>query len=138
MNSIDLESAADILNNLPFIKTPPGMKFRKITPATLFFENDKAVLSVVCEYLRSQSEKRSSRSEQLRGKNLARHQNKFIVGDLVKFNLSDTIGFGKIASVNGKLYVVKRLDKNMDMHIHACQLEKLTIPENYLLQLLNV
>ena len=132
-----LDHAVSILNDLPFSKGPPGVKLKHFTPADLFFNNDKVLIGLICDFLENQSEKRSLRSEQLRGKNITRFARHFEVGDLVKFNMSNYIGFGKVIEKKGsKIYVIERIDKSYTHEIHAQQLELAPIPETFLRKML--
>ena len=136
-SNINLIDAVDILNDLPFSSAPSGIKFKKISPSTLFFENDKEILLDICNFLEEESKKRSTRSEKLRGKNISRFERKFEIGDLVRFNLGNNIGFGKITAKTGsKMYDISRIDNNRKHSIHSQQLEKVIIPERLLLKLL--
>merc|ERR1712203_540990 len=99
-------------------------------------ENDKQTIKAVCDYLRQESEKRQLKSTKLRGKKLVRHQRVFDVGDIVKFNLENNVGFGKVRHKDGKFYKIDRIDKSGQHEIHASQLQKVLIPENYLKSLL--
>ena len=128
-----LIEAIETLNSLPFSKAPPGTNFKKISPATLFFENDKETLHQICDFLELESGKRSTRSAKLRGKNVTRFQRNFEVGDLVRFNLSNGIGWGKITAKNGsKMYQIDRIDSNGSHSIHSQQLEKVNLTEKLL------
>ena len=129
----DFEYAVGILNNLPFSKGPPGINLRHATPAQLFINNDKEMIKCICDFLEEESEKRALRSEELRGKNITRFQRNFSIGDLVKFNMSNYVGFGKIIDKKGsKIYTVERIDKSGSHELHAQQLEMVTITETFL------
>ena len=115
------------------------MEFKKVTPATLFFENDKEMIRAVCTFLKAESEKRVLKSAELRGKNICRFQKNFRVGDIVKFNMKSYIGFGKVQSKNGnKMYELERIDGSGTVHVHASQLEIVLISEHFLRKLLCV
>lgn len=131
-SNISLKESVDILNNLPFPSTPSGVKFKKISPAHLFFNNDQKALEAVCNFFENESRKRQTRSENLRGKNILRFQNKFNIEDIVRFNIGHTIGFGKIVEAKSKIYEVKRIDGSGQTSIHAHQMELVTISEDFL------
>ena len=137
-SQVTMEEAADMLNNLPFSTVPAGMKVKNICPASLFYSNNKQLIIEVCKFLEQESEKRATRSERLRGKNIVRFQRKFEIGDRVKFNLKDGLGFGKVTSkVGNKMYNIKRIDgPNREHLIHAQQLQKLLLSEHYLKEML--
>ena len=129
----DFEYAVGILNNLPFSKGPPGLNLRHATPAQLFIKNDKEMIKCICDFLEEESGKRALRSEELRGKNITRFERNFSIGDLVKFNMSNYVGLGKITDKKGsKIYSVERIDKSGNHELHAQQLELLKIPETFL------
>ena len=137
-SQVTLEEAADTLNNLPFSTVPAGLKVRNICPAALYYSNNKQLIIEVCKFLEQESKRRVTRSERLRGKNIVRFQRKFEVGDLVRFNLKDKIGFGKVISKLGnKMYNIGRIDgSNREHLIHAQQLELLLISEHFLKEML--
>ena len=138
ISEVYLEEAAGMLNYLPFTNIPAGMKARKISPALLFYENDCTLIQEVCKFLENESEKRHTRSQRLRGRNILRFQRTFVIGDLVKFNLKDGLGLGKVIAKEGtKMYQVKRIDGSNLIHaIHAQQLEKLLLPETFIKKML--
>ena len=136
-NNCDFETAVPVLNNLPFSKGPPGVKLKHLTPAELFFKNDKRLIGLVCDFLEAESNKRSLRSEELRGKNITRFERNFSVGDIVKFNMSNYVGWGKITEKKGsKIYIVERIDKNGTHELHAQQMELVKITETFLRRML--
>lgn len=135
-----IQESINILNNLPFSNTPSGAVFRCISPATLFFENDKKLLKSVCKFLEIESGKRNLRNKELRGYNITRFERKFQPGDIVRFNMGKHIvGFGKIREKrSSKMYEVDRIDGSGSTSIHSQQLELVTISEEFLKQLLNL
>ena len=100
--------AAAILNGLPFTKLPAEVKGATagvISPSLLFTYNDKELLSAVCSFLQEESEKRHLRSEKLRGKNITRFERDFNIGDLVKFNIDQSLkSFGFYFSITYKKF----------------------------------
>lgn len=135
-SGVSIRDSIEILNNLPFASTPSGAKFKTISPAYLFFENNKEILNSVCHFFEQQSQNRKLRSQELRGKNITRFERKFVVGDIVRFNIGHAIGFGKVVRVNGKIYDVDRIDGSGQTSIHSHQLELVTISELFLKQML--
>ena len=134
---IPLDKAAGKLNYLPFASVPAGLKAKNICPAYLFYLNNKGLVKEVCDFLESESDRRRTRSVKLRGSNITRFQRVFEINDLVKFNLKDGLGFGRIIGKNGKIYDVKRVaGPNLIHSIHSQQLEKLLLSEKYLLAML--
>ena len=133
-----MEEAANMLNYLPFSSVPANLKVKNICPATLFYSNNKKLIEAVCSFLEQESKRRQTRSEKLRGKNITRFQRIFQIGDLVKFNLTQKIGFGKVTErVGSKMYKIIRIDGSNRTHmIHAQQLEKLLISEYFLKEML--
>ena len=133
-----MEEAANMLNYLPFSTVPANLKVKNICPATLFYSNNTRLVEEVCTFLEQESKRRQTRSEKLRGRNITRFQRIFQVGDLVKFNLIDKVGFGKVTErVGSKMYKINRIDGSNRTHmIHAQQLEKLLISEYFLKQML--
>lgn len=136
-SSVSIAESISILNDLPFTRTPPGAKFKNVSAAYLFFSNDRAILKSVCDFLESQSKQRSLRSSELRGKNIFRFERKFKVGDIVRFNIGHTVGFGKVGQADGKIYEIERIDGSGKTSIHAHQLELVTISETFLKQMLS-
>ena len=136
----DFSNTPDTLNSLPFTRIPKNSGLRNISPADLFFKNNKKDLQAVCDFLESESKKRSLRSEKLRGKNITRFQRIFSVGDIVKFMTGqdqNKVSFGKISQkITPKIYKIDRIDGTGQHTIHAHELELVTIPESLLTTLL--
>lgn len=135
-----IQDSINILNNLPFSKTPQGSIFKKISPAELFFKNDTKILKEVCKFLKASSISRNLRGKELRGINITRFERKFQIGDIVRFNMGKhNIGFGKIKEkTSSKTYEVERIDGSGSTAIHAQQLQLVTISEEFLKILLNL
>ena len=128
-NNFDLERAVYILNKLSFTSLPKNFNIKMITPELLYIENNTSLIKEVGKFLEAISQRRSTRSTELRGHNIARFQHSYVVGDLVRFNVGNVVRFGKIIKKRGtKIYTVSRLDSNYVHEIHAQQLEKI-IPE---------
>lgn len=138
-SKLSIEKSIDILNNLPFSKTPVGVQFKLITPAKLYFENDKKLLKLICNFLENESNRRSDKNKEIRGSNITRCQRKFDIGDIVRFNMGkNKVGFGKVTHKNGsKLYEIARIDGSGSTGIHAQQLQLVTISEEFLRVLLD-
>ena len=137
-NDFTLEQSVSILNDLPFTKMPKFVNSRVITPALLFFKNDTDLIKAVGLYLQKESEKRHLRSTQLRNTNIITFSRNFQIGDLVKFQVLKTIHAGKIINKTGnKMYEVQQLgESSRKHHIHAYELEKLSISEDFLTKML--
>lgn len=138
-SDLSIQKSINILNNLPFSRTPSGSVFKCISPAELFFKNDTKLLKSVCNFLEQESTKRITRQKELRGINITRFERKFTVGDIVRFHMGKhNTGFGKVINkINSKMYEVERIDGVGTTFIHSQQLEKVTISEEFLRQLLD-
>lgn len=139
-SDVSFERAIDMLNNLPFSNTPPGVEFKNISPAKLFFENDKKLIKIICDFLENESRKRSERGKDLRGINITRFHRKFNVGDIVRFNMGKhKVGFGRVTrKISSKMFEIERIDGSGSTAIHAQQLQLVTISEEFLKRLLDI
>ena len=136
-NNFDLERAVYILNKLSFTSLPKGFNIKMVTPELLYIDNDTSLIEEVGKFLGELSQRRSTRSTELRGHNISRFEHSYSVGDLVRFNVGNVVRFGKIINKRGsKIYSVSRLDKNFVHEIHAQQLEKILISERFLKMIL--
>merc|ERR1712039_135932 len=108
---------------------PKSWNLQNPTPYELFVYNQKEKIACLSEFYKMMSDRRQTRQQDIRGQNLSRDKRVFQIGDVIKYNVSDSeIGFGEVidkSKVSEKLYVVRRIDKNakftVDLHSKEMQ-----------------
>ena len=131
-NSKTLFEATDWYNNRVFCQLPAKFKSEKLSPNYLFHKNPQILLKKFCDFRRQQSENRQTRQQTLRGANFESRKREYGIGDLVRFNVDNKVAFGEVKNKNGKLYEIKRLDKNHVHSIHSKELAALPLPKDLL------